>query len=53
MMEEEFPEESKQPTKNLNIFITGTPGTGKTTLSRLVAEELKLNYINLGEIVIN
>ena len=51
-MEEEFPEEQKQGS-DINIFITGTPGTGKTTLARLVAEQLKLNYLNLGELVIN
>lgn len=33
-----------------NILITGTPGTGKSTLSREVAQETGLNYINIGEL---
>ncbi|CAG8476890.1 15803_t:CDS:2 [Acaulospora morrowiae] len=36
---------------NPNILITGTPGTGKTTLSRLVAESTDLAYINVGDLV--
>lgn len=35
------------------IVITGTPGTGKTTLSQLLAEEspVPLKHINVGELV--
>ncbi len=33
-----------------NILITGTPGTGKTTLSQEVAQLTGLNYINIGEV---
>lgn len=29
----------------MRIIITGTPGTGKTEVARLVAERLKLSYI--------
>lgn len=36
---------------NPNILITGTPGTGKSTLSELVLESTGLNYINVNEIV--
>ncbi|KXZ42475.1 hypothetical protein GPECTOR_143g716 [Gonium pectorale] len=32
-----------------NILITGTPGTGKTTTSELVAQELGFRHINVGE----
>ncbi|GIL53181.1 hypothetical protein Vafri_8854 [Volvox africanus] len=32
-----------------NILITGTPGTGKTTTSELVAQALGFRHINVGE----
>ncbi|PVZ96483.1 hypothetical protein BB558_007637 [Smittium angustum] len=34
-----------------NILITGTPGTGKSTTSEMVAELLGYNLINVGEII--
>ena len=34
-----------------NILITGTPGTGKTTTSELLAIATGLNNINVGTIV--
>jgi len=35
-----------------NILITGTPGVGKTTISRLLVEYYpKLRHYNLGEII--
>jgi adenylate kinase len=34
-----------------NILITGTPGTGKTTLSKNVAETAGLNHIEVGQLV--
>jgi adenylate kinase family enzyme len=34
-----------------NILITGTPGTGKTTHSELVAAEAGLQHINIGALV--
>ena len=34
-----------------NILITGTPGTGKSTLGKKLAEEVKeLKYINIGDL---
>jgi len=33
------------------ILITGTPGVGKTVVSRLLASKLDAVYINLGELV--
>ncbi|KNH04006.1 hypothetical protein XU18_4676 [Perkinsela sp. CCAP 1560/4] len=34
-----------------NILITGTPGTGKTTIGREVANLLAYTYLNVGEII--
>ena len=34
-----------------NILITGTPGTGKSTLSQELASLTGLNYINVGDVV--
>lgn len=34
-----------------NILITGTPGTGKTTTSKLLAEATGMRYLNVGDIV--
>ena len=36
-------------TRKVNILITGTPGTGKTTLSEQVAESCNLRHINVGQ----
>jgi adenylate kinase len=33
------------------ILITGTPGVGKTTISRKLASELNANYVNITELV--
>jgi len=32
--------------KGTAVLITGTPGTGKTTVSRLLATELRACYVN-------
>eukprot|EP00128_Syssomonas_multiformis_P008891 Colp12_sorted_trinity150504_noHs@27217 len=32
-----------------NILVTGTPGTGKTTLCELLAQQLEYQHINIGE----
>ena len=37
--------------KRPNILITGTPGTGKTTLSESVCERLGFTNVNVGELV--
>jgi broad-specificity NMP kinase len=34
-----------------NILITGTPGTGKTTLSQNLAQSVGMNHIEVGQIV--
>lgn len=34
-----------------NVLISGTPGTGKTTLSALVAERLGMQHVCVGELV--
>lgn len=34
-----------------NILVTGTPGTGKTTTSELIAQATGLEHINVGEFV--
>jgi Holliday junction resolvasome RuvABC ATP-dependent DNA helicase subunit len=34
-----------------NILITGTPGTGKTTHSELIAAEAGLQHVNIGALV--
>lgn len=33
----------------VELFISGTPGTGKSTLGRELADRTQLNYINVGE----
>lgn len=34
-----------------NILVTGTPGTGKTTLATLLNEALSFTYINVGKLI--
>ncbi|ETW10163.1 hypothetical protein H310_00533 [Aphanomyces invadans] len=34
-----------------NILVTGTPGTGKTTLCQLLAERTSLRNVNVGDLV--
>ncbi|KAF6151265.1 hypothetical protein GIB67_002964 [Kingdonia uniflora] len=34
-----------------NILVTGTPGTGKTTMSSLLADAAQLRHINVGDVV--
>eukprot|EP01084_Bolivina_argentea_P306017 528725_1 len=48
-------EGTESPTKKQcmpNVLVTGTPGTGKTKLSALVAEKLGLKHIDGGNTVI-
>mgnify|MGYP001424622844 CR=1 FL=1 len=33
------------------LIVTGTPGTGKTTLSKKIAKEKKLKYIDVNKII--
>lgn len=37
--------------KGPNILITGVPGTGKTTMSEMLAEETGMRHINVGDVV--
>ncbi len=48
-MDEEKPVVPKRTVPN--ILVTGTPGTGKTTLATLLNEALNFNYINIGKLV--
>lgn len=32
-----------------NIMVTGTPGTGKTTLCEMVAQQSGFKHVNVGE----
>ena len=34
-----------------NVFITGTPGTGKTTLSELLATRIGFTCISMGDVL--
>ncbi|KAF6135326.1 hypothetical protein GIB67_027200 [Kingdonia uniflora] len=34
-----------------NILVTGTPGTGKTTMSSLLPDAAQLRHINVGDVV--
>lgn len=34
-----------------NILITGTPGTGKTTMASALAEATQLRHVNIGDLV--
>ncbi|KAK7276597.1 hypothetical protein RIF29_17740 [Crotalaria pallida] len=37
--------------KKPNLLVTGTPGTGKTTMSTALAEATHLRHINIGDLV--
>ncbi len=39
--------------KTMRIAVTGTPGTGKTTMAQIIAEKLEYRYINLGKFAEN
>ena len=33
------------------IIVTGTPGTGKTTIARLIAKKLQFQYIDINKVI--
>jgi adenylate kinase len=35
----------------MTIIVTGTPGTGKTTIAKLIAKKYKLKYIDTNKII--
>ncbi len=35
----------------LTIIVTGTPGTGKTTLAKAISKEFKLSYVDVNTII--
>ncbi|KAF7721406.1 hypothetical protein EC973_004712 [Apophysomyces ossiformis] len=44
--------ESSDTTRTLpNILVTGTPGTGKTTTSEMIAQVTGLQHVNVGDLV--
>ncbi|MBN2457806.1 AAA family ATPase [Candidatus Woesearchaeota archaeon] len=42
---------STKTTKPAIIVVSGTPGTGKTTLSRQLAKELKMQHLDVGQVI--
>ena len=44
---------SKASRQRPNILIVGTPGTGKTTISKKLADILKFKHIEVGEFARN
>jgi len=34
-----------------NVLVTGTPGTGKTTLATLIAERTGMKHVNIGDLI--
>ncbi len=39
------------PRQHPTILITGTPGTGKSTHAALLAQQVHLNHVNVGDLV--
>ena len=39
--------------KTCRVYITGTPGTGKTSIAKILVKELDLLYIEINELVLN
>ena len=33
------------------LIVTGTPGTGKTTLAKALAKKLKINYLDVNDVI--
>ncbi len=45
------PIKQKQHQENMIIIVTGTPGTGKTTLAKALAKKLKINYLDVNNVI--
>ena len=43
---------TKQRAKKIHLAVSGTPGTGKTALAKLIAKRLGIQYISLTDLIL-